>query len=169
MLTTDPTGVYTTQGAQERYRAARRSRGRHRSGITSTCWLQRLMSRCCIPSLITAWKMCGPRRYPRILLRCGPTTDRRTALARGAGLRFTGVTPGAADNSFFVPGHQLLDGEVHYTTGPLRVGLNGQNLLDKTYVSYCYGATDCNYGYQRTFNGNLTFSFSSLLHPWKED
>ncbi len=87
----------------------------------------------------------------------------------GAGARFTGVTPGAADNSFFVPGHTLLDGEVHYTTGPIRVGMNGQNLLNKTYVSYCYGTTDCNYGFQRTFNGNVTYSFASLRHPWKQE
>ncbi len=98
-------------------------------------------------------------------------TDWRPAngFGAGAGARFTGVTPGAADNSFFVHGHTLLDAEIHYTAGgehgPVRVGLNGQNLLNKTYVSYCYGTTDCNYGYQRTFNGNLTYSFASLLHP----
>ena len=110
-----------------------------------------------------------PPTVPENLASLWTDWNRPNGFGAGAGVRFTGLTPAAPDNSFFVPSHTLLDGELHYTTGSLRVGLNGENLLDKTYVSYCYGATDCNYGYQRTFNGNLTWSFRSLLHPWQAD
>jgi iron complex outermembrane receptor protein len=168
VLTTDPTGVYTTQGAQER------SRGVEIEGQASLGHNIDLLASATHEQVLYTKPYYGvedvrPPTVPENLASLWADYKPANGFGAGAGLRFTGVTPGAADNSFFVPGHQLLDGEVHYTTGPLRVGLNGQNLFDKTYVSYCYGVTDCNYGYQRTFNGNLTFSFSSLLHPWKED
>jgi iron complex outermembrane receptor protein len=109
-----------------------------------------------------------PETVPDNLASLWTNYNPRRGFGAGAGVRFSGVTPGDSLNTFFVPGHTLMDAEVHYTTGAIRVGLNGENLLNKTYVAYCYGSTDCNYGYQRTFNGNLTYSFSSLLHPWKQ-
>ena len=168
VLTTDPTGIFTTQGAQERSRGVeiegQASLGHNVNLLASTTHEQVLYTR-----PYYGVEDVRPPTVPENLASMWTEYRPVNGFGAGAGLRFTGVTAGAADNSFFVPGHQLLDGEVHYTTGPLRVGMNGQNLLNKTYVSYCYGATDCNYGYQRAFNGNMTFSFSSLRHPWKQE
>ena len=94
----------------------------------------------------------------------------RTRFGVGAGVRFKGLSPGALDNSLFVDSHTLFDAEAHYTLNEqVRLGFNAQNLLDKVYVAYCYGLSDCNYGLRRTMNGNITYRFNSLLEPWKTE
>ena len=101
--------------------------------------------------------------------------DPRTGPGIGLGSRFTGKTPGdvfsplTPSTNFYVDTHTLFDAELHYTLHQTRLGFNAQNLLDKVYVAYCYGATSCNYGFRRTMNGNLTYRFTSFLHPWKQD
>lgn len=101
--------------------------------------------------------------------------DPRSGFGIGAGTRFTGRTPGVlfspgdAPGNFYVDTHTLFDAEVHWATGPVRLGFNAQNVLDKVYVAYCYGATSCNYGFRRTMNGNVTWRFRSLLEPWRRD
>lgn len=99
--------------------------------------------------------------------------DAHRGFGMGVGSRFTGKTPGVvfshSPGDFYVDSHTLFDAEMHYGIGNVRLGVDAKNLLDKTYVSYCYGASSCNYGFRRTINGNLTYSFSSLLQPWKRD
>ncbi len=101
--------------------------------------------------------------------------DPRHGPGVGAGARFTGKTPGVLfdaatpASNFYVDSHTLFDAELHYGMGPVRFGFNAQNLLDKVYVSYCYGASSCNYGFRRTMTGNLTYQFASLLHPRREE
>lgn len=91
----------------------------------------------------------------------------------GVGSRFTGKTPGVVfsglPGDFYVDSHTLFDAEMHYGIGNLRFGIDAKNLLDKVYVSYCYGAGSCNYGFRRTVDGNLTYHFTSLLRPWKQE
>ncbi len=92
----------------------------------------------------------------------------------GAGARFNGKNPGVIfdpttpDANFYVDSTTLFDAEAHYEVRNMRFGFYGQNLLDKTYVSYCQGSTSCNDGFRRRVNGNVTYRFSSLLKAWKK-
>ncbi len=84
----------------------------------------------------------------------------------GVGFRFVGNTPGAPDNSFFVPSHTVMDAEVHLIHNHFRYAFSASNLLNNTYVAYCYSTYDCNYGGKITVTGIVTYDFKSLLHPF---
>jgi iron complex outermembrane receptor protein len=166
--TTDPDNpLNTVQTAQERSRGieleGQASLTRHVDMVGSFTHEQVLYTRPYYGAINTR-----PQTVPANMASLWVNYNAANGFGAGAGARFTGITPGDAGNTFFVPGRTEMDGEVHYTTGPLRAAMNGKNLLNKTYVGYCYSATDCNYGYQRTFDGSLTYSFASLLHPWHQ-
>ncbi len=64
----------------------------------------------------------------------------------GAGARFIGITYGDPGNTIVVPGHTVMDFEAHYIVNNLHAAVSSANLLDRTYVSYCYETIACNYG-----------------------
>ena len=87
----------------------------------------------------------------------------------GAGARFVGLTWADPMNTLPVPGHTLMDAEVHFEAHGLRYAFSAANLLDKTYVSYCFQTIACNYGPLRTVTGTITYRFHSLLNPLKQE
>jgi iron complex outermembrane receptor protein len=100
-------------------------------------------------NLASAWLDYTPRRF-----------------GVGAGARFIGITQADPFNVLNVPGHTVLDAEVHYNLGETRLAFSAANLLDRTYVAYCFNTTACNYGPLRTFTGEITYHFKSLT-PWR--
>jgi iron complex outermembrane receptor protein len=85
-----------------------------------------------------------------------------------AGARFIGITEADPANTINVPGHTVLDFESHYIVHDVRVAVSSANLLNKTYVSYCFDTIACNWGAVRTVTGTLTYRFNSILHPFEE-
>jgi iron complex outermembrane receptor protein len=88
---------------------------------------------------------------------------RLSSLSLGGGVRYVGKTLDST-NSFAVPDVTLVDLALRYDVGhlvPALKGLQGSinidNLFDRTYVSSCYYATWCAYGYQRTAFGGLNY------------
>lgn len=71
-------------------------------------------------------------------------------LVVGGGVRHIGKTAGDTANSFFVPGHTLVDAFIRYEHERYRLQLNGYNLGDKTYVAGCNTMTQCYYGQGRS-------------------
>lgn len=87
-------------------------------------------------------------------------------LGFGAGTRYVGVSQGDNANSFQVPAFLLFDGGVYYDLANLApsftgwsASVTGTNLLDKEYVSSCFGTNRCYYGTGRTV-------FASLKYKW---
>lgn len=70
-------------------------------------------------------------------------------LARGLGFavgtRVIGPSAGDTANSFDVPGVVLFDAAVHYAIGNWKLAVNGSNLFNRKYASYCQGGS-CYYG-----------------------
>ncbi|MBB5065822.1 TonB-dependent siderophore receptor [Granulicella mallensis] len=89
----------------------------------------------------------------------------RTArgLGFGGGVRTTSSTYGGLGDSLHpsitVPSYTLFDGALHYDLERWRVAVNGANLADKRYVPSCSGIDNCYYGYRRTVNGSLRFTW----------
>jgi len=86
----------------------------------------------------------------------------------GAGSRFIGITEADPANTIQVPGHTVMDAEAHYINHGVRYAFSAANLLDNTYVAYCYDTIACNYGPRRTMTGTITVELNSLLHPFKQ-
>jgi iron complex outermembrane recepter protein len=87
----------------------------------------------------------------------------------GAGARFIGLTYGDPANTIVVPGHTVMDAEMHYSAHGVRYAFSSSNLLNNVYVSYCYLTVACNYGALRTMTGTLTFDAGALFHPFHKD
>ncbi|MBK5343364.1 TonB-dependent siderophore receptor [Pseudomonas sp. TH49] len=75
----------------------------------------------------------------------------------GAGVRYVGRNPGAADNSLNIPSYTVFDASAHYVTGPWKLALNVTNLTNDDYISGCYDATRCLYGNPRTAVASATY------------
>jgi iron complex outermembrane receptor protein len=77
-------------------------------------------------------------------------------LTVGAGARHVGKTAGDTANSFFVPGHTLVDAFARYEHDRYSFQLNGYNLGNKTYVAGCNTTTQCYYGQGLTVVGTVS-------------
>ncbi len=86
----------------------------------------------------------------------GGTLDK---LGFGAGVRYVGKSYGSADNTLVVPSRTLVDAAVHYDMDHWRFALNGSNLFNKTYVSYCSSYLFCYYSAQRTVMATATYTW----------
>jgi len=71
-------------------------------------------------------------------------------LGFGMGVRYVGKSYGSTDNTLTVPQHTLVDAAAHYNVGAWTLGLNANNLFNKTYVSYCSSYMFCYYGAKLT-------------------
>nr|WP_255494812.1 TonB-dependent siderophore receptor [Luteibacter sp. Sphag1AF] len=84
-------------------------------------------------------------------------------LGFGAGVRRLGESyggtyaPNGVTTDFNVPGFTLVDAVVHYDIDGVRLALNANNLLDKRYVSTCYGDLGCTFGNRRTVMASATY------------
>jgi len=82
-----------------------------------------------------------------------------------AGVRYIGDRFGDELETVRLPAYTLVDAAVELdlarlldTTGDLRLGLNINNLFDKTYVAACgYYGDGCKYGYRRSAAATLTY------------
>ena len=80
-------------------------------------------------------------------------------LGFGAGERFTGHSYADAQNLYTVPAYALTDIGAHYERDGYRIAVNVQNLLDKTFVSGCYGSDYCFYGDRRRVTASLSYTW----------
>lgn len=80
-------------------------------------------------------------------------------LGFGLGARYVGSRVGDNANTFNVDDYTILAGAVHYDWDDIRLGVNVQNLMDKEYVSSCFGTASCVYGRARTVIGSIRYSF----------
>jgi len=87
-------------------------------------------------------------------------------LGFGGGVRRVGETYGgtyhpdvstAATRDFNVPAYTLLDAVVRYELPSVSLALNVNNLLDKHFVSVCYGELGCSWGNRRTAMASATY------------
>lgn len=77
----------------------------------------------------------------------------------GLGARYTGDVVGGGDLPV-VPSVTLFDAMVGYEYASWDFSVDGKNLGDKTYVSWCRGNNlDCGYGERRTVLGNVRYKF----------
>lgn len=82
-----------------------------------------------------------------------------SGLRAGLGARYIGDVVGS-NSAPQIPSVTLYDAMVGYTTGPWDVRLDARNLADKTYVSWCRGASlDCGYGEQLSANLTTRYRF----------
>ncbi|HVL00418.1 MAG TPA: TonB-dependent siderophore receptor, partial [Dongiaceae bacterium] len=84
-------------------------------------------------------------------------------LRAGLGARYTGDVVGAGETSH-VPSVSLYDAMVGYEYANWDFSVDGKNLGDKTYVSWCRGTDalgrgDCGYGERRIVLGNVRYKF----------
>jgi iron complex outermembrane receptor protein len=84
----------------------------------------------------------------------------------GAGVRYVGTAEGDDANSFEVPAFALFDAGLFYDLGNLRpdfsgwqASLNASNLLDKDYISTCFGDNRCYFGTGRTVIAGLKYKW----------
>ncbi|OUJ15754.1 hypothetical protein HK28_06975 [Acetobacter sp. DsW_063] len=85
-----------------------------------------------------------------------------TGLGVGMGMRYIGNIEGDNNDTFATPAVTLFDAAVHYDFGRSnrwRIGLNINNLFDKTYVASCSGTTTCYYGQRRRLLGSVRASW----------
>ena len=80
-------------------------------------------------------------------------------LGFGAGERYVGRSYADSVNSYKVPDYWLTDAGIHYERDGYRVAVTAQNLLDKTYVSGCYGVAYCFYGDRRRVTASLSYQW----------
>lgn len=73
----------------------------------------------------------------------------------GLGVRYTGESYGDQANTFTVDGHTVFDAEIGYEFDGYRLAVNASNLLDKEYVTSCWGS--CYYGPRRTVLASLRY------------
>ncbi len=79
-------------------------------------------------------------------------------LGIGAGVRYVGQTAASNSDVFNVPSVTLFDAAIHYDFGRTqrwRLGVNLNNMFDRTFVASCGGTTTCYYGDRRTVLGSL--------------
>lgn len=77
----------------------------------------------------------------------------------GLGARYTGTVTGA-NGTPEIDAVTLYDARIGYRLGQWNFSLNGKNLADKTYISWCRGANmDCGYGEQRSLVGDVRYQF----------
>jgi iron complex outermembrane receptor protein len=77
----------------------------------------------------------------------------------GLGVRYTSDNVGA-NGGPLVPSVTLVDAMVGYTYASWDFSVEGKNLSDKTYVSWCrYDGGDCGYGERRVITGNVRYKF----------
>lgn len=88
-----------------------------------------------------------------------------SGLGLGGGLRYVGGNYGDLSNSQKVPSNVLVDASVHYDLGKLnpkingmRLGVNMSNLLDREYLTTCYGGS-CFYGDRRSVLASLRYNW----------
>lgn len=85
--------------------------------------------------------------------------DAGNGIRAGAGARYTSDTVGALGGPT-VPSVTLYDAMVGYTLGSWDFSVDGKNLNDKIYVSWCrYEGADCGYGERRNITGNVRYKF----------
>lgn len=85
--------------------------------------------------------------------------DLNNNLHVGLGVRYTGTVTGA-NGTPELDAVTLYDARIGYTLGKWDLSLNGKNLADKTYISWCRGLnTDCGYGEQRSLVGDMRYHF----------
>ncbi len=85
--------------------------------------------------------------------------DLNNNLHVGLGMRHTGTVTGA-NGTPEIDAVTLYDARIGYRLGKWDFSLNGKNLADKTYVSWCRGANmDCGYGEQRSLVGDVRYQF----------
>ncbi|MCQ8278789.1 TonB-dependent siderophore receptor [Acetobacteraceae bacterium KSS8] len=79
-------------------------------------------------------------------------------LGIGGGVRYVGQTAASNSDVFNVPSVTLFDAALHYDFGRSqrwRLGVNLNNVFDRTYVASCSGTTTCYYGNRRTVLGTV--------------
>ncbi|MET0378112.1 MAG: TonB-dependent siderophore receptor [Spongiibacteraceae bacterium] len=77
----------------------------------------------------------------------------------GLGLRYTGDTVGYG-GSPVIDSVTQYDAMLGYAFGNWDFSLDGKNLGDEVYVSWCrYEGADCGYGERRTWSGNVRYKF----------
>jgi len=88
-----------------------------------------------------------------------------SGLGLAGGLRYADGNYGDLSNSQKTPSYVLADAAVHYDLGKLnaklrglRLGVNMNNLLDKTYFTTCYGG-NCFYGDRRSVLASLRYNW----------
>lgn len=85
--------------------------------------------------------------------------DLNNNLHFGVGVRYTGTVTGA-NGTPEINAVTLYDARIGYKLGKWDFSLNGKNLADKTYISWCRGLnTDCGYGDQRSLVGDVRYHF----------
>jgi len=79
-------------------------------------------------------------------------------LGFGAGVRYTGETPGTNAGAFMVSSYTLYDAMLRYDLNDAwRFGLNVSNLFDQEYVSQCATANGCYFGNGRTVIASMRY------------
>lgn len=71
-------------------------------------------------------------------------------LGFGAGVRYTGESPGGRTNELKVPDTTVVDAAMYYDLQKWRLALNANNLFDRKYIAGCYDETRCIYAPART-------------------
>ena len=85
--------------------------------------------------------------------------DMGNGVRTGAGARYTGDTVGWG-GAPLIPSVTLYDAMVGYSIQNWDFSVDGKNLADKTYVSWCrYEGADCGYGERRNISGNVRYKF----------
>jgi outer membrane receptor protein involved in Fe transport len=75
------------------------------------------------------------------------------------GVRQTGTVTGF-NGTPEIPSVTLYDAMIGYRWNRWDFSVDGKNLGDKTYISWCRGlGSDCGYGELRTWNANVRYSF----------
>jgi len=88
-----------------------------------------------------------------------------SGLGLGGGLRYIGANYGDLSNSQKAPSYVLVDASVHYDLAKIdqrlkgaRLAVNMNNLLDKEYLTTCYGG-NCFYGDRRSVLASLRYNW----------
>ena len=80
-------------------------------------------------------------------------------LGFGAGERYVGASYADQLNQYRVPDYWLTDAALHYERDGYRIGVNVQNLFDRTFVADCQTVSSCFYGDRRRITGSLTYTW----------
>ena len=88
------------------------------------------------------------------LFRVSPTSK----VIVGPGYRYTGSSFDGID-VLRTPSYGLVDAMVSWETPTWRIGLNGSNLADKTYLAACLSRGDCFFGSRRNATVTLSYRF----------
>ncbi|GAJ28251.1 Fe3+ siderophore receptor [Acidomonas methanolica NBRC 104435] len=93
-----------------------------------------------------------------------PTTSLRAlqGIGVGMGLRYIGNIEANNYDTFATPSVTLFDAALHYDfnlKSKWRIGVNINNIFNKTYVASCTGSTSCYYGQKRQVLGTIRTTF----------